>query len=424
MISVFKYELEKGTGFPIIALKNGLLTQTKQLDDIILISLLNNQLYDNQCEELRGLYLAELIECYENKDYIIKTITTAFQEMTGSTNDDYQLVDIIKHLILKKLICVDLLYKHVEKYININPSRLELGIEELIEIENYQGLKHIIKCLGRNIARINILEENRYLPLYYELIDKTSNVEVIYTKLSKEKDSNINAYLSVFPIVNEPKRDTRSISFENIDYIISNINSVSHFKIKKAIEKNTKEEVSKLYNYLSECNSVNIKKKLLSCFNSTGYICDYNYLVYEFNKTRDKNYKFILADSLRLTKNDNLRNIGNNKKLDNIIRILLVLGSFTSDQSEWLYYSIFKLGEDDIHLLISHLLESEIKSYKIYSEMLLLLYNKTRCSNCRKDIVEAMIENMIIDSNLLQELAHDCNILIREKIKSLTTAST
>ena len=59
MTTLFERELKKGTGIPLILLKNNIIFANDQISEIIINAILQTNYYDAQSEGVRGDYLYE-----------------------------------------------------------------------------------------------------------------------------------------------------------------------------------------------------------------------------------------------------------------------------------------------------------------------------------------------------------------------------
>lgn len=412
MLPLFEKEIKKGTGIPLLLLKRNILNPNDQMTEIIIDNIINTKSYDPRCEELRGDYLYEIVLNYENKEKIYSKITDIFEEMEENTYSENQIASFVINMVKDNLYPKEKYLKKIDWYIKHYRTQYVPGIDEIIEIDLINGIKHFAKIFGEII--VDEKEHNISEYLFFKEVNGFTKDELL--KIMKgEKDYYIDAY---FGFINRADQKKQIYKRPTVEEIISKYKSGKFYPLCGWIKKANEEDIKKLSDLYIGLKDIELKRKLLIAFSNTRIMVDENYLWKELKRTRNMSYKSAIIEALKNFEHDTVKILINDyyQSEETKIAALKAFVKYADIKDEgMLEYYFENLNVNEIHSITTYFIECEtIKAFSFYKKILRYLYDKNPCSICRKEIIEAMFKANCLDENVLSEIEYDSDKDIRK----------
>ena len=415
MITSFENELQKGTGLAFLLLKKSILTPSDAIDKIIFDNLATNFAYDPQCEGSRHEYIYNMVQFYPRKQHIYSMVLNHFEKMTLDDYGARQIFGFVEKLVEEKVVSKEKLYEKFLYYASKDIYPYMLGVEELILADDIEGIVFIARYFGKNITEKNH-SDFAGLPFFDGFSKKIglSSKEVL--KILKEKqDPDIERFLSVITL-KCPKQQSNIVR-ESATELVEKLRKGRSYLVRKWLRTANVAEIQELSRLFKYEKNLDVRKKLLIGFRHIKIDVPLEYLISEFVKTRDVLYRESLVDAMLLFGDDSVLKLCD-KAYSKVFRVTWIKACsvFYNDSYAWrLRLELEELDHNEIHEVLKSIIRSSaLAKASIYHSLLRILYRKNRCSICRRDIVQRIIETGSYDLNFIEEIKHDCDEDIRK----------
>ncbi|GHU77778.1 hypothetical protein FACS189462_0550 [Spirochaetia bacterium] len=424
MLALFENELRKGTGVPFVLLKHNVIAINESVDQIIIDHIINNTAYDPQCEGGHEKYLYELVSMYEHKDKIFSEIIKIFDDLQYKDINSYdwsedQIIQFIALMVKDGRYEKDLFIKRMAGFITAYQCDDGFGIEGLIAVSGLNGIIYVAELLGAIILDGKELGGTSlpFFEAYNDLVGKS--VEEIKGILLATNNDKIKAYLNYTDTEKQNRPKHKRLTLEEV---LAHFGAGGRYPLGGWIMHASDEEIKKLKELFVHTENVKLKYSILCAFDRRKINLNEKFLWQELERTDDLYYKSIIIESLIPFGNINIK-----KFIDNYTEDETKLAAFKAfislcDEADQhrIKLELLEMNMGDIHWIGKDILEYEqLKQRSFYPKVLRILYDKIECTNCRVDIVKAMISANCIDNNLLEEIKYDCNEEVRKMAKKV-----
>ena len=410
MIQIFENELEKGTGVPYMLIKNGIIKPSLKIDSILLDNIIYDKTVDHKRKGSRAEYLYKIISIYDNKAGIFSEVLRFFQKNTLDKYYDEQLFDFVLEMVKDGKADKKILYNKVRFYINKNDEFC--GIKSFIEYEGILAAEFAACELGKLLK-----EQFNYVfsfdGFYYYIKEK----DELFSALEKSEDECIKFFMQQISELPQ-KPELQTLKRKTADEIIQNyFEKDKYFYLKEWLETAEEEELKKIALFLLKCRNENIKINILCSFDKIKLPLDFEELKNEFKKASDIDYKAAVLGAMLPFKNrevlDLIFDCDRSIKNQDILKVYIkALAVFCSEDDKFLLLeNLDKLNDSACHEILPFLIENEnLKEHaELYRKILYKLYSMNRCSVCRKEIFDKIIEFNFLDEKIIEESMYDCN---------------
>lgn len=217
----------------------------------------------------------------------------------------------------------------------------------------------------------------------------------------------------------EPSAPPKNLTTEEVIAVLekTDTSNISEFvKLRMWTQKYASDaDIQNLSNAFMEAGTA-MKKKLIRLFRSRPIRVPAQILFGSFDEIDDSSYRRNLCEALVPLKEpaiyDFLKKQYNETTKTCFIKACLKY--YSEDKKTELLELLEECTIHDIHEILDDALESEtLMKYPFYNDILRMLYQKTKCSVCRKKIIKQMMLHHSFDDNLYEEIQYDANQCIR-----------
>jgi hypothetical protein len=406
----FFSSIKRGTGEAHLIIKNN---QELDFSNYIIKAALTDYAYNGQVEGSRALYISELIALSSERERIRKAVLEALQFERKDTWVLVQLFDLAAIFARKgdteaRKAIYKRFYKKKIKYSH------SCGYSAILDLDGLDGLKYIATIIGKFLEKkpdevennaiisnfqddnpsINVWKkleeaskENRYIKIYLDNIKQThAKWEKSYKRpvfnFEALKDNIANSNVRIID-----SRYTKSLSTEEITTLADELLlETDKFKIAKYLS--IFSHVKFPYNYLP------ILKLAKGRLNKQDGVVELAVDALKFFSAKDIR-EFAIAKLRRSSSPVAYTNllITNYKKGD----AKLLKSIAEKSKSEHL-----------IHCLAASFIGIyTANKTKECREPIEVIYDKTTCGECRKEIVQLLLDNRVLSKKILREIKHD-----------------
>ncbi len=406
MIQIFSEELEKGSGVPYLLIRKGLINASAETDSILLDNIVNNRAFDPQCEGSRAEYLFALVEIYGNREFIYKEILKRFHEMVGEDYGELQIFDFVLEMAKADLVDKKILYDKISFYVNDRKDDSFSGMQSLLEWDGPEAAFFLARELGKLISTAPDREWN-YYSFYYDQENKESIIE----ELNKSDDIYVKLYLEKYK--NEKGYSCTKSRRKSVEEILAFSEDKRFIPLRPWLKKSTGEERKKIAEYFLSCADIKKRTQILLAFDGVKIPLEYGFLKNELLKAEDRDYQISIARALLLFGEPEVKSlIFDIYSDDSPVLYLQTLALFYEDEDQDLLMDkIDELNIYTCHAVLDDLIDSKKlqKNPGVYKKVLNKLYNRNKCSLCRKLIFEKMVSFDMLDVTICEEGMFDCN---------------
>ncbi|MBR1615725.1 MAG: hypothetical protein IJ673_09640 [Treponema sp.] len=241
--------------------------------------------------------------------------------------------------------------------------------------------------------------------------------------MQKSDDNHIKLYLQN---IEEP-RAFKPHKRKSAEEIIENFYKKNkwYYLIHSWLKKADEDEMRKIAEYAFQSENEEIKYRLISAFDEVKIPVDYEILKSEYLKVENQDFKIQILQAMLLFGKSEVKELvfdldfRNSDVQELYIKALWIF--YDKNENGILLDKIDCLDVYSCHDILQFLIDNEnLKNdLEFYKKILNRLYQKNKCSLCRKDIFDRMAENGILDKNVCEESMYDCNKDIAEKAKEI-----
>ena len=437
-LKTFTRDFRRGLGSAIVELKSN--PKKEKYHNIVMKCCLKDIAHDTQIEGTKGHYLYTAIKIVGNCEEYLKKISEKYNEklywriscqlfdiLCCFADDGYAVANEVlenrykwfrKHLPTMK----NYSFKYCERecFENLMVRKLNGGLE---------GFKQCIDDMGEMIIEHGSDDCIFYDWFLCEAEEKIGEDIFSYLKNS-EKKSVIAFYRSYSELKNERSTYKREIETVTIKHLIDKANELvatnNPFRMSglpcKFAKNATADELKLLAETALQESSDFIKTSLLTTFHFVDFPLDIELL-----------FPYVYYD------NEYLREVVNERVLSRIKdrRIRAIVPELFKNGDVDGALALLKLNFeiDDEALIRKYAMRSKKIEYvairsvidiykdnrsKSCGDILLHFYKNVKCTHCRCDIVEAMINNGVISQSVIEECKYDSYEDTRELVKSMS----
>ena len=418
MINIFEAELEKGTGIPYLLIKDEIIKASPEVDSIIVDNILNCKAYDSQCEGLRAEYMYSIVKNYHNKEAVFKKVLHFFEKMDGTDWGEQQTFSFVCILAQEKLVFKKIIFDKIRWYIENGKDGL-YTIYDFVEKEGLEAAEFVARELGKLLGK----NPNHNLACDDGFFSDFHNKEEVRSFLQKSDDNHIKLYLQN---IEEP-RAFKPYKRKSAEEIIENFYKKNkwYYRIHSWLKKADEDEMRKIAEYAFQSENEKIKYRLISAFDEVKIPVDYEILKSEYLKVENQDFKIQILQAMLLLGKSEVKELVfdldfcNSDVQELYIKALCIF--YDKNENGILLDKIDCLDVYSCHDILQFLIDNEnLKNdLDFYKKILNRLYQKNKCSLCRKDIFDRMAENGILDKTVCEEAMYDCNKDIAEKAKEI-----
>ncbi len=418
VINIFENELEKGTGVPYLLIKNKVVEASDDVDSILLDNILNCRAYDPQVEGLRHKYLYSIVSIYGNREVIYEKILKAYDGICDTDWSDQQIFGFVCEMAKENKVDKRIVYEKIKSYIGDGKDD-QYAMYYFAEDEGFCASEFIARELGKYYESHPGYEFCWYDGFFQDF----KNKDEVISRLKKSEDRYIKIYM-------ENIKESKKIlphKIKTAEEIIKKYfdEGKMFYPLGNWLEKVDGPERSRIAVYALECKNIELKYKILERFDKVKIPVDYGELKKEYLKTEELDHRISLLSAMLLLENPEVKELiydldfRNMDVLELFIKALCIF--YSKEDDGILLEKIDSLDLYTCHSLIKFLLENEnLKSNEgLYKKIVFKLYHKNKCSFCREDIFDAMVEFNFLDKTLCEELMHDCNLYIVNKAEKI-----
>ncbi len=421
MITVFEQEIERGSGVPYILLKKGCIQPSQQIEEILYANIIENKAYDPQFEGSRAEYMYSLLELYPHREKIDERVISYFKTMDDEHWDEKQIFGFVRRLTEAGRFDKAKLYKKFEQYAEQNMNIRVIGVDDLLQLDKYEAVVYLARYFGTHITEENIEEFIDYTFYGSRAEDIGYAAEVLTEMLRSEHDTAIDRYLAIAQTKREKHPSKRKEYTAN--EVIALLEKkdpptrAEHFSLRAWAEKRASEaDIQHLSNLFLEA-ALPLKKRLIQLFNERQIKVPIQALFDSFDATEDRAFRQDIAEALIPLNDPAIYDFLKDRYDENTKTAFtkICLKYYSGDKEYELFDVLTRCDIFDIHEIQDDVLKSEgLPKYPVFNNILRILYHKMKCSLCRREIVEKMIEHHCIDDNLYEEIRYDVNPDTRE----------
>ena len=394
MLAIFEDELQKGTGFAYLLIKNSILTPSEAVDKILFENLATDLAYDPQCEDFRHEYIYSMLQFYPRKHQIYEMALDRFDKMTDDNYGEYQIFGFVEKLVKESLVAKVKLYDKFLFYASKDLRPSMPGVNELMLADGMEGLCFLAKYFGKHMTEEHIPDFVGH-PFYEVYSEKISlSPQEVIKLLTEKHDPDIDKYLSI--ISSDNPRLPRERARESLSEIIELLrNGKKLFKVRRWLKNASLDETRELSRLFQDEKNLKVRKQWISVFYHTKIEVPFSLLVSEFSKTRDIVYREALIEAMLKFDDASVLKLCDQAYSDAFrVTWIRAYAALYNNNHEWRFRLMLEeMDHNEIHQVIEPILQSEaLASSSIYPKLLWILYRNNRCPLRRLDIGNKNLE--------------------------------
>ncbi|WP_438447101.1 hypothetical protein [Gorillibacterium sp. sgz5001074] len=418
-INQFRYDLARGLGSVILYLKHSPRLTNKHMDAIYQ-ACIKNTAYDPQCDISREEYLWEIIQLTNESEQLQERILAALK----SDIDGWDLLQVYRLAKISALnghsTAVETMKKAFRYHEDWNSF---IGGEEIIEVEGEQGFLFVASRIGEQILSSDYEESKLLLEFAYEQIGEEEVTDLI----KSQGDAFIQAFVhsSLHQEEYTQSRPLHLVSYDELKTTMGKSPGGLYRYIRWG-QRAAKEDLLKAANDLLEENTPKRLLPYLYIFAKAVFPLDPHKLI-ELAVSKNRRVRSLAISALNNIKDERIHQLAIKlimERTTEIDALDLFIHNYSDDDLHLLEQIVFKShNRDAFHSVGFSILKIfENNRTPLCQEILIALYKKGLCTQCRRRCVGVMLLNGVLSDSIRNEIMHDCNPDIRDLGMKSTSA--
>lgn len=436
----FKRSMRQGLGRCIITLSEE--KSIEKYKDIVLWGCLHNLAHDPQCEGTRASYIYEMTKFFNDEDYFLVPLISAFEKLPHKSGWTFShMASILTHFsengnraandaLLNKFHKLLVVVKNRRSNCAYNQacSNLESLCVSLVSFENEQNLRMIAENLGKLFRTNPRYNWDNFYWLYSVLNFDYGNKHI--RSLLKNQSENILIFYQNYLEAqqefqnNIPKQiqvPTAADIMEDVDSS-DTLSRTLKFRFRHQADA---EEKRLLAQEIIDEKNLDKKAELLSAFvlEEKGFPLHHGEII-RYSKSEHIRLQEIALDVLVTCQSDEVRQyalelLRQRKHVDHALQMLIC--NYRPEDKHLLLTELYCLKVDykltsDWHDIGLTILRTIDQGVKLPREFFLYIYNTTLCSFCRESAIRHMGKHRWLTRDIIEECRYDSNYDISEYI--------